>query len=50
MKVSKNLALIALGAGAVLAYQRFNKPIKRKMDKVVNRTINKANDKLENIM
>lgn len=50
MKISKNLALMALGAGAVLAYQRFNKPVKRQMDKVVNKTINKANDKLENMM
>lgn len=50
MKIGKNVAFMALGAGAVLAYQKFNKPVKKQMDRVVNKTIHKANDKLENMM
>ena len=44
------MALIGLGAGAVLAYQKYNKPMMKKMEKVVDNTMKKANDKLENMM
>ena len=50
MKIGKNVALMAMGAGAVLAYQKYNKPVMKKMEKVVDSTIKKANDKLENMM
>ena len=50
MKIGKNLAFMAMGAGAVLAYQKYNKPVMKKMEKVVDSTIKKANDKLENMM
>lgn len=50
MKYGKNLMLMALGAGAVLAYQKYSKPIKRKMEKVVDQTMHKAENKLENMM
>lgn len=50
MKLGRNLALMALGAGAVLAYQKYNKPVMKKMEKVVDRTMKKTNDKLENMM
>lgn len=50
MKLGKNMALIGLGAGAVLAYQKYNKPVMKKMEKVVDKTMKKTNDKLENMM
>ena len=50
MKLGRNLALMALGAGAVLAYQKYNKPVMKKMEKVVDRTMKKTNDTLENMM
>lgn len=50
MKIGKNIALLAMGAGAVLAYQKYNKPVMKKMNKVVDKTIKKANNKLEDMM
>lgn len=50
MKIGKNVALIAMGAGAVLAYQKYNKPMKRKVEKVVDSAVKKTNNKLENMM
>ncbi len=50
MKMGKNIALMAVGAGAVLAYQKYNKPVMKKMEKVVDSTVKKANKKLENMM
>ncbi|MDD3452822.1 MAG: hypothetical protein PHN42_00900 [Bacilli bacterium] len=50
MKMGKNMALMALGATAVLAYQKYNKPVMKKVDKVVNNVKEKANDKLGNMM
>ena len=49
MKIGKSMALMGLGAGAVLAYQKFNKPLMKKMDKMVKKTKKKANDKLEDM-
>lgn len=50
MKLGKDLALVTLGAAAVLAYQKYNKPVKRQMEKVIDKTMRKTNDKLENMM
>ena len=50
MKMSKNLALMAMGAGAVLAYQKYNKPMMKKVEKVADKAMKKANDKLEDMM
>ncbi len=50
MKIGKNVALIAMGAGAVLAYQKYNKPVMKKVEKVVDSTVKKANNKLEDMM
>lgn len=46
MKLGKDIALMAMGAGAVLAYQKYSKPIM----KAVDNTAKKANDKLEDMM
>lgn len=46
MKMTKNIALMMIGAGAVLAYQKYSKPVMKEMDK----TLHKADKKLENMM
>lgn len=50
MKLSKNIALMAMGAGAMLAYQKYSKPVMKAVDKTTKSTIKKANDKLEDMM
>ena len=50
MKLGKDLALMGLGAGAVLAYQKYNKPLMKKMDKMMKKTKKKANNTLEDMM
>lgn len=50
MKMMKSMTLMGLGATAVLAYQKYSKPMMRKMENVVNKTMKKANDSLENMM
>lgn len=46
MKLTKDIALMMVGAGAVLAYQKFSKPMMKEMDKALD----KADRKLENMM
>ena len=46
----KNVALMAMGAGAVLAYQKYNKPVMKKMEEVKDKAMRKANNKLEDMM
>lgn len=36
MKVAKSMALMAMGAGALLAYQQYSKPVMKKMSKAVD--------------
>ena len=53
VKVMKSMALMGMGAGAVLAYQKYNKPMMKKVEKMVNRAKEKAVDgldELENMM
>ena len=50
MKIGKNVALMAMGAGAVLAYQKYNKPVMKKMEKVADNAMKKANKTLEDMM
>jgi hypothetical protein len=50
MKYGKSLALMALGAGTLLAYQRYNKPVMQRVKHEVNKTVAKTNNKLENMM
>lgn len=40
MKLGKPLALVSIGAGAVLAYQKYNKPIKKKVGNFVKKLEN----------
>lgn len=46
MKLTKSIALMMVGAGAVLAYQKYNKPIMKKIDEMLN----KSDKQLENMM
>lgn len=50
MKIGRSIAFTMLGAGAVLAYQKYNKPVMKKMENFVDSTMKKANNKLENMM
>ena len=50
MKMAKDLALMGIGAGAVMAYQKYKKPAMQKIDKVVSKTVAKANNKLDQMM
>ena len=46
MKKLSNIAFMMLGAGAVLAYQKYSKP----MMKMISKKMDKADKKLENMM
>ena len=50
MKVLKSMALIAVGAGAVLAYQKYSEPVLNKLSDVAEEAMKKANKKLEDMM
>ena len=50
MKLVKSMALMTMGAGAVLAYQKYNKPVMKKVGKLVNDIKEKTSDELENMM
>ena len=50
MKLMKNVALMSMGAGAVLAYQKYSKPMMKKIDKLVESKMTKVDNKLENMM
>lgn len=50
MKFMKGLALMAMGAGATLAYQKYSKPAMRKIKKSINKTAKKMDDQLEDMM
>ncbi len=46
MKMARDMAMMALGAGAVLAYQKYQEPVKKEMDKMMK----KAPKTLEDMM
>ena len=50
MKMTKNIALMMVGAGAVLAYQKYSKPVMKKVSKEMDKALDKADKKLENMM
>ena len=50
MKMGKSVALMAVGAASVLAYQKYSKPVMDKMEKTANKALKKADKKLENMM
>lgn len=46
----KDIALVALGATMVLAYQKYHKPVMEKAEKVLDDTLKAANKKLDKMM
>lgn len=46
MKMAKSMALMALGGLSVMAYQKYSKPLMKKMTKAIN----KVDDKLEEMI
>ncbi len=50
MKLGKDLALMAMGAGAVLAYQKYSKPVMKAVDNTAKKALKKANEKLEDMI
>jgi len=50
MKIVKSMALIAMGAGAVLAYQKYSEPMMKKLECLAEDAMRKADEKLEDMM
>ena len=50
MKIAKAVALMAAGAGAVLAYQKYSEPVIDKLSCIADDVMRKANKKLEDMM
>lgn len=50
MKLGKDLALMGLGAGAVMAYQKYGAPMKIKAEKAINKTMKKLDNKINQMM
>ena len=50
MKIMKAMALIAVGAGAILAYQKYSEPVMNKLEDIADEAMKKANKKLEDMM
>ncbi|MBQ9181418.1 MAG: hypothetical protein IJ134_02160 [Bacilli bacterium] len=50
MKVAKDMAFMMIGAGAVLAYQKYKEPVKNVVDKAMKKEIKKADKMLEDMM
>jgi len=44
MKTAKTLALMAMGGMSVLAYQKYNKPLMRKISNAMDKVDNKLED------
>ena len=50
MKIVKSMALIAVGAGAVLAYQKYSEPVMEKLQNIADDAIKSASKKLDDMM
>lgn len=50
MKFVKGMSLMALGVGATIAYQKYSKPLMKKMKKSFNKTTKKVGNQLEDMM
>ena len=47
MKLAKSVALMGMGAGAVLAYQKYNKPVMKKIEDKKSKKDNLKEEKTE---
>ncbi|MEG0026200.1 MAG: hypothetical protein RR847_02715 [Bacilli bacterium] len=50
MRIASSVVMMAMGAGAVLLYQKYNEPVKDKFDETVGKSMRKASKKLEDMM
>ena len=50
MKIVKSMALIAMGAGAVLAYQKYSEPVMEKIEDIADDIMHKASKKLDDMI
>lgn len=50
MQMGKDIALIAMGALAVLMYQKYSKPVMKKAEELMNDALEVADKKLDNMM
>lgn len=50
MKFVKGMSLMALGMGATIAYQKYSKPLMKKMKKSMDKATHKLGDELEDMM
>lgn len=50
MKFVKGMSMMALGVGATLAYQKYSKPLMKKMKKEISKTTKKVGSQLEDMM
>lgn len=50
MKLGKDLVFMGLGAGAVLAYQKYKKPVMKSVNKMINTKAKKVDKALEDMM
>ena len=50
MSTMKNIAMMAMGSAVTLAYQKYNKPVKNAVKKAFNKTMQKADNKLDEMM
>ncbi|MCM1370883.1 MAG: hypothetical protein NC181_03220 [Clostridium sp.] len=50
MKLGKNIALIGIGMGATLAYQKYSKPMMKAIKKKFNKVAKEVDTKLDDMM
>ena len=50
MKIAKSMALMMAGAGVVLAYQKYSKPVMNKISNMADDVMKKASKKLDDLM
>jgi len=49
MKIAKSMALMAMGAGALLAYQKYEKPMMKEASKKIKSAMGKSDQMLEDM-
>lgn len=50
MKMTKSLALMAMGVGMTLAYQKYSKPLMKSMSREIDKTASKMDKKLDEMI
>ena len=46
----RDMAMMAMGGAVMLAYQKYNKPMMKAMKKTFNKSVNKMNKTLDDMM